>query len=54
MDWGILKVVVVMSQLVYWMLLRDDGREQVVWNACLNLEVPMREVAVCGRRRKAL
>lgn len=35
MDWALLKVVVVMSQLVYWMLLRDDGREQVVYEACL-------------------
>lgn len=26
---------VVLGQLVYWLLLRDEGRELVVWEACV-------------------
>lgn len=32
-----LKATVVMSQLVYWLVLRDETREDAVWDACLLL-----------------
>lgn len=30
-------VAIVLGQLVYWLLLRDDGHERIVWAACLLL-----------------
>lgn len=48
-------VAAVLGQLVYWLLLRDDGRERIVWAACLLLrtveaaEQVETEVHLCGR-----
>ena len=33
---GLLKVAVIMGQLVYWLILKDDGRDEVVWDACVH------------------
>lgn len=29
------RVTIILGQAVYWYLLRDEGRDEVVWNACL-------------------
>lgn len=29
-------IAVILAQGVYWCMLRDEDREQVVWNACLH------------------
>lgn len=31
-----LEVIFILAQAVYWLLLRDDLRDQVIWDACLH------------------
>jgi hypothetical protein len=30
-----LQLPVILGQLFYWLVLKDDGREQIIWDACL-------------------
>ena len=32
---ALLKVAFIMGQLFYWLILRDETREDLIWDACL-------------------
>jgi len=33
---ALLKVTIIMGQLMYWIWFRDESRDEVIWDACLN------------------